>query len=130
MLNNSTSMNQDQVVGDPPKGDSFDAVWQDPYCAQDKGGLSGIWRFGNLLSEGVLDSPLEAKAPWVRTWDNATSTPWVFNPDTKVFISYDDPESIAAKMDAVNSKGLAGAMIWSIDQDSEENDLLHAVIKS
>ncbi|KAI9252693.1 glycoside hydrolase superfamily [Helicostylum pulchrum] len=120
------SMYQDQVQNDPPKGDSYDATYQDPYCAQDPGGLSGIWRFGNMLSEGLLDTPLTAKVPWVRYWDDESSTPWLFNAKTKVFISYDDPKSIAAKVSEAKSSGLAGVMIWSVDEDSSNNDLLNA----
>lgn len=127
MLTSSKSINQDQVQSQPPKGDSFDAPFQDPNCAKDPGGLSGIWRFGNLLSQGVLASPLTAKAPWVRNWDDASSTPWLFNPKTKVFISYDDPKSIAAKVASAKSKGLAGVMVWSVDQDSKSGDLLKAI---
>jgi chitinase len=120
------SLYQDQLTGQPPKGDSYDSPYQDPYCSKDPGGLSGIWRFGNLLSQGVLSSPLTAKHPWVRTWDNVTSTPWLFNPSTKVFISYDDPKSVAAKVAQAKSSGLAGVMIWSVDEDSSNGDLLNA----
>ncbi|KAI8050146.1 glycoside hydrolase superfamily [Gilbertella persicaria] len=125
-MTKSDSINQPQVQGQSPKGDSYDASWQDPNCSKDPGGLSGIWRFGNMLSEGVLDTTTTAKAPWIRTWDNASSTPWLFNPETKVFISYDDPLSIAAKVKSARSKGLGGIMIWSVDEDSEQNDLLKA----
>ncbi|KAG2233591.1 hypothetical protein INT48_009378 [Thamnidium elegans] len=120
------NMYQDQVTGDPPKGDSFDAPYQDPYCAKDPGGLSGIWRFGNMLSQGLLDTPLTAKKPWVRYWDKESSTPWLFNAKTMVFISYDDPKSITAKVNEAKSSGLAGVMIWSVDEDSSNNDLLNA----
>ncbi|KAG2206558.1 glycoside hydrolase superfamily [Mucor mucedo] len=120
------SMYQDQVTGDPPKGDSFDASYQDPYCSKDPGGLTGIWRFGNLISEGVLSTPTTAKAPWIRNWDNDSSTPWLFNPTTKVFISYDDPLSIAAKVKQAKTSGLAGVMVWSVDEDSSDGDLLNA----
>ncbi|KAI8987339.1 glycoside hydrolase superfamily [Mycotypha africana] len=126
-MRKSRLLYQDQVSGTVPQGDSFDAVWQDPYCAQEPAGYSGIWRFGSLISQGVLSTPMKAKAPWIRTWDNATMTPWVFNPQTKAFISYDDPQSIKAKVDYAKKKGIAGVMIWSIDQDSDKGDLLKAV---
>ncbi len=41
--------------------------------------------------------------------------PWLF--DGSVFISYDDPESIAFKTDFIKSKGLGGAMIWELSED-------------
>jgi chitinase len=129
-MTKSGSLYQDQLSGGPPKGDSDDTKYQDPNCSKDPGGLSGIWKFGNLISQGVLDTPTTTKAPWVRTWDDESSTPWLFNPSTKVFISYDDPLSIAAKVKSAQSKGLAGVMVWSVDQDSEAGDLLKAISQS
>lgn len=32
-----------------------------------------------------------------RHWDNCTSTPFLFNPETRVLITYDDAESAALK---------------------------------
>ncbi|KAF1800802.1 glycoside hydrolase family 18 protein [Mucor lusitanicus] len=129
-MTKSGSIYQGQESGDPPKGDSDDAEWQDPNCAKSPSSLSGIWKFGNLMSQGVLDTPTTAKSPWVRTWDKGSSTPWLFNPSTKVFISYDDPLSIAAKVKSASSKGLAGVMVWSVDEDSEGGDLLKAITQN
>lgn len=118
------SQYQPQIAGQPPHGDSYDAYWQDPYCSKDPGGLSGIWRYGNLRSQGVLTSPTTAASPWVRYWDNVTQTPWLFNPTDKTFISYDDPHSIAIKVNYALCKGLGGVMVWSVDEDSQNQELL------
>lgn len=120
---------QPQVQGQVPKGDSYDAFWQDPYCSKDPGGNSGIWRYGNLRSQGVLTSPTQAASPWIRQWDNVTQTPWLLNPQTKMFISYDDPKSIAVKVNYASCKGLGGVMVWSVDEDSKNNELLNEVAK-
>lgn len=120
------NMYQDQAQGAPPKGDSNDAPYQDPFCAKDPGGLSGIWSFNNMMSEGLLDTPLTAKEPWVRHWDDESSTPWLFNPQSKVFLSYDDPKSIGIKANEAKSRGLDGIMIWSVNQDTSNSDLLSA----
>ncbi|KAI9311123.1 glycoside hydrolase superfamily [Dichotomocladium elegans] len=124
----SRSQYQPQVAGQAPSGDSLDAYWQDPYCAKDPGGLSGIWRYGNLRSQGVLTTPTEAAAPWVRFWDNVTQTPWLFRTTDRTFISYDDPTSVEIKINYAICKGLGGAMVWSIDQDSTNNELLNKVV--
>ncbi|KAJ2881047.1 hypothetical protein FB639_002699, partial [Coemansia asiatica] len=89
--------------------------------------FSGVWRWANLRKEGVLTSPNTAASPWVRTFDSITQTPWLFNTNTKVYISYDDPDSIKAKVDYAKKKGLAGTMVWSVDQDynGELVDVLH-----
>nr|QDJ94321.1 chitinase chiA1 [Cordyceps cicadae] len=121
MLCNATNQYQPQsnVV---PLGDKHDAPWHD-VCAGATAN-SGTWQWKHLLEQGVLSDPLTAKAPWVRQWDNTTQTPWLFNPKTKTYISYDDPQSLKIKADYAASKGLAGAMVWSLDMDSPSNDLL------
>ncbi len=40
---------------------------------------------------------------------------WIF--DGSTFWNYDDPETIAAKMEYIKGKGLGGAMFWSMDGD-------------
>ncbi|KAI7852427.1 glycoside hydrolase superfamily [Circinella umbellata] len=124
-----TNQYQPQIPGQLPKGDSFDAFWQDPYCSKDPGGMSGIWRYGNLRSEGVLTSPTKAASPWVRKFDKVSQTPWLFNPTNKTFISYDDPQSISIKVKYAKSKNLGGVMVWSVDEDSDSNELLNEVAK-
>ncbi|KAJ2461348.1 hypothetical protein GGF42_000245 [Coemansia sp. RSA 2424] len=114
---------QSKVV---PLGDSEDAPWADT-CAGTTSN-SGVWQWKNLRSQGVLASPTKAAAPWVRQWDPVSKTPWLFNPEKMQYISYDDPQSIKAKIDYAASKGLAGAMIWSIEMDYK-GELLAAVTK-
>ncbi|KAJ8652832.1 hypothetical protein O0I10_011506 [Lichtheimia ornata] len=128
-MTQSGSQYQSQEKGKPPKGDSYDAPWQDPNCPKDPGGLSGIWRYGNLRSQGVLTAPETAASPWVRTWDNVTQTPWLFNPTDKTFISYDDPKSMAIKINYAICQNLGGAMVWSVDEDSSNKELLSVVVQ-
>lgn len=120
-------INQNQVQAQAFQGDKTDVFFQSPFCPLNPGGLSGTWRFHNLLFQRVLKSLLEANKPWVRVWNTVISTPWLFNPKTKIFISYDDPRSLALKTCYVLQKDLAGVMIWFIDQDNKENDLLNAI---
>ncbi|KAJ2059872.1 hypothetical protein GGI17_004145 [Coemansia sp. S146] len=112
---------QSQLV---PLGDSEDAPWYD-VCAGSTAN-SGVWQWKHLRDQGVLTSPATAAAPWVRQWDSVSQTPWLFNPSTKQFISYDDPQSLQIKIDYAASKGLAGAMIWSVNMDYN-NELLEVV---
>lgn len=95
----------------------------------DPGGLSGVWRYGNLRSQGVLTAPETAASPWVRNWDNVTQTPWLFNPTDKTFISYDDPKSMAIKINYAICQDLGGAMVWSVDEDTSDKELLSVVMQ-
>ncbi|KAJ2462003.1 hypothetical protein GGI02_005562, partial [Coemansia sp. RSA 2322] len=103
-----------------------DAPWYD-VCAGTTAN-SGVWQWKNLRGQGVLTSPSTAAAPWVRQWDSVSQTPWLFNPSTKQFISYDDPQSLQIKVNYAASKGLAGAMVWSINMDynGELVNVLHS----
>ncbi|KAJ2024472.1 hypothetical protein IWW57_003718, partial [Coemansia sp. S610] len=61
-------------------------------------------------------------------WDDVSQTPWLFNPSTKQFISYDDPQSLQVKVNYAASRGLAGAMVWSsnMDYNNELMNVLHS----
>ncbi|KAJ2845537.1 hypothetical protein IWW36_004740 [Coemansia brasiliensis] len=111
-----------------PRGDGDDIEEADISCGGPKV-FSGVWKYSNLRSEGVLDAVDSASDPWVRRFDNSTYTPWLFNTETRDFISYDDPTSIAAKARHASSSGLAGVMVWPITNDYE-NELLNAISSS
>lgn len=104
---------QDSIAGTAPKGDSDDAYWNDPYCNKEPGGLSGIWKWSNLRKEGLLkDDFITPGEGWQRHWDDVSQTPWLFNSETKNFISYDDPQSLNIKVEHALCEDLAGVMVW------------------
>ncbi|PNY26474.1 Uncharacterized protein TCAP_03602 [Tolypocladium capitatum] len=108
-----------------PLGDVEDAPVFDPCAGAGPQQNSGIWQWKHLRDQGVLSSPTTANSPWVRQWDAVSQTPWLFNPQSKIFISYDDPQSIKIKVDYAASKGLAGFMVRSINMDSPNYELLN-----
>jgi chitinase len=55
---------------------------------------------------------------YVRDWDPKASAPFLYNPEAKVFISYEDPESLTAKCKYVLDQKLAGIMFWEYSGDS------------
>lgn len=63
-------------------------------------------------------SSTAASNGWIRYWDNTAKVPYVYNTQTKQFITYDDPESIAVKINYMKSKDLGGAMIWELSEDT------------
>ncbi len=52
--------------------------------------------------------------------DIDAAAPYLFNPDTKQFITYDDEWSIKNKCDYVLKKGMAGVMFWEYSEDRKE----------
>jgi chitinase len=66
---------------------------------------------------------------YVRYWDTVAQAPYLWNATTHRFISYDDPQSIAAKADYVKSHHLGGIMYWEQGEDPQ-GELLGAVWQS
>ncbi len=54
---------------------------------------------------------------FVRYWDAVASAPYLYNPEKQMFVSYDDPESVAAKCRYVLDRKLGGVMFWEYSGD-------------
>lgn len=108
-----------------PIGDNNDGLWTDP--CEKIAAYSGVWKYKNLREQGVIDANGHSIAPWVRTFDKESQTPWLFNPETKQFISYDDRESLRLKVDFAKQKNLGGVMLWAINQDTTDFELLNVL---
>jgi chitinase len=52
-----------------------------------------------------------------RYWDAKASVPYLYNPQKQIFISYEDPESLALKCKYVIDQHLAGMMFWEYESD-------------
>lgn len=61
-----------------------------------------------------------------RYWDTVASAPYLYSPTKKVFVSYEDPESLALKCRYVLDKKLGGIMFWEYNSDPS-GTLLDAV---
>jgi len=60
-----------------------------------------------------------------RLWNDQAQVPWLYNSTSGIFISYDDPQSLAAKAAYVEAQGLGGMMAWELSQD--DGSLLDAL---
>jgi len=64
-------------------------------------------------------------ATYTRYWNTEAYVPWLYNPETQIFITYDDPQSLEAKAGYARDQELAGIMIWELSQGDEA--LLEAI---
>ncbi len=55
-----------------------------------------------------------------RYWDKAAQAPYLFNPETKVFLTYDDEKSIQKKAKYIKKNKLAGIFFWEYFSDPKE----------
>jgi chitinase len=56
-----------------------------------------------------------------RMWDDHTESAYVCDQDKQIWFSFDDPQSLKVRADYLSSKGLGGAMFWSLDLDDFAN---------
>ncbi|KAI8359358.1 glycoside hydrolase superfamily [Mortierella sp. GBAus27b] len=125
-----TDMSHTQTMAVPfrksvPPGDNNDGLWTDP-CERTTA-YSGVWKYKNLREQGIIDGNGQARAPWIRKFDQDSQTPWLFNPETKQFVSYDDSESLRLKVEYAKRTDLGGVMLWALNQDTTDSELLNVL---
>jgi len=63
---------------------------------------------------------------YTRYWDSSSSVPFLYSEASEIFVSYEDPESIAAKCNYVLTQKLGGVMFWEYQNDPS-SQLLQAI---
>jgi chitinase len=71
--------------------------------------MDGDWR---VLSQSRLRDP-----KYVRHWEANAQVPWLYDSTTRTWVSYDDPQSVAAKVRYVREHSLGGVVIWELGGD-------------
>jgi len=66
---------------------------------------------------------------YARYWDDTAQVPYLWNAQTRAFVSYDDPQSLAIKADFVKAHHLGGMMYWEQSQDAD-GELLTALARA
>ncbi|WP_180539777.1 glycoside hydrolase family 18 protein [Nevskia soli] len=79
---------------------------------------------GSLGYQDIEDNYL---GTYTRSWDKEAQAPWLYNADTGIMISYEDPQSLTAKVNYAVSNGLGGVMIWELGSDDSAGTLVNAV---
>ena len=108
-----------------PAGADADGLYQQCGGA-DNGGVDGSpsYPFGHLLNAGLLqkgpggDYDVGGRG-YRRYWSQAAQSPYLYNPATQVFISYEDQASLREKSRYIKAQGLRGAMFWELSGDSD-----------
>ncbi len=80
-------------------------------------GQDGDWR--QLARTRIRDHGYE------RHWEPAARVPWLYDPRSGTWITYDDPQSVRAKVDYVRERGLGGVVIWELFGD--DGSLMQAI---
>jgi chitinase len=86
--------------------------YSEPYAA-------GDWR--------DIQSKLLKDPKWTRHWHDVAQTPYLFNADEKIFVSYEDARSIALRSQLAKQRGLRGVFMWELTGDDDQRSLLEAM---
>ncbi|HEX6823879.1 MAG TPA: glycoside hydrolase family 18 protein [Candidatus Sulfotelmatobacter sp.] len=71
-------------------------------------------------------APLVKAQGYMRYWDRISQTPYLYNSETKTFITYNDPETELSRTKYVRDHHLGGIMFWQYGHDPD-NVLLDAI---
>lgn len=112
-----------------PAGDGQYQPCAGPTDGGNDGGTS--YGFGHLLSKGYLaasgpDGMYAGGQGYTRFWNAAAKAPYLYNPATQVWISYEDPVSLREKAGYIKARHLRGAMFWELSAD-DGHQLLRAL---
>jgi chitinase len=83
-------------------------------------------RFEGEHSYAELVDEFIGKQGFVRCWDARAQAPYLWNGASRIFITYDDPQSIAIKARYALDHHLGGIMFWELSQD-RDGTLLDAI---
>jgi chitinase len=111
------------VLGVPFYGRAWLSTGGDP-------GAHGLYQPGTRPAER-LETGYEALARdrvdrngFARHWDPIAQAPYLWSPDARTFVTYEDPESLRVKCRYVRERGLAGVMFWEYFADRPSGVLL------
>ncbi|QRO01779.1 glycosyl hydrolase [Archangium violaceum] len=88
-------------------------------------GLTGVFDF-----KDIKNNYERAGSGYTKYFHPQANEAYVYNPSTKIWIAYDDVQSMNAKADYILSKGLGGSMAWELSSDDGSlTDALYQKLK-
>jgi len=79
----------------------------------------GSWEAG-ALDYGDVERLLGARSGFERHWNAQAKSAFLYNPATGEFVSYEDPQSLRAKLRLVKQRRLGGVMFWELGADRRQ----------
>ncbi|MGY4426421.1 chitinase [Bradyrhizobium sp. JR6.1] len=126
-LNVNASVNALIRAGVPPAKITLGVAFYGRAVANVSQENGGLFQKGATASEewggsdGIDYRDLIARRPeeqgFRRYWSDEAQVPWLYDAERRIWISYDDPLSIARKTMYAHAHGLAGIMFWDLFAD-------------
>lgn len=97
-----------------------DSVWN---------GVNRPAKFKSFVPFKHLEKEYSTANGFITHWDEQAQAPYRYNPEKKLFATYDDLRSIRLKTEYAISKGLNGIMFWELTLDRPGGGLLDEIFK-
>lgn len=103
-------------------------VWEN--VPADNNGLyqSGVFLKGVGYPE--MDSTFSNEHGFQTYWDSVSMSPYAYSEKLGQFATYDNPQSVAAKVNYAKEKKLGGIMFWELRNDKKQNGLLDDIYQA
>jgi chitinase len=87
--------------------------------------------FAGFIPYATLMEEYIGRRGFVRHWDESAKAPYLWAPDSAMFISYEDPRSLRHEARYVREQGLGGVMYWEHSLDYRETllDVLYEQLR-
>jgi len=97
-------------------GGLFQSFTSVPFGTWDDGasGATGMFDYADIATNYLNQPGVDAYR------DTDAGVPWLHDPASGLFLSYDDPASLALKKQYVLDNGLGGVMIWEMSNDLDD----------
>lgn len=93
-------------------------------------GLYQPTKFLNGIGYKDFNKQFSTENGYTYYWDETAKAPYYYNPQTRYFVTFDDPKSVSLKTKYVMDQNLNGIMFWELANDTYSNGLLDVIDKT
>lgn len=93
-------------------------------------GLNQPGNFKRFLPLKQLRSSYTSANGYIAYWDDVAKAPYSYNPQKKIYLTYDNELSVAEKCHYILQKQLNGIMFWELRQDKPHDGLLDKIYQA
>lgn len=93
-------------------------------------GLYQTGTFKNSVPFAAFENTFSIENGFTYYWDSVAQAPYYFNTEKKLFVTFDDLQSVQLKTQYAIDKGLDGIMFWQLTHDKKEGGLLETIYKT
>ena len=91
---------------------------------------AGLFHGGHFLrsvSYNRFQAELSSDSGFMYHWDALSQAPYLYHPQKRWFVTFDDSSSVAGKTRYVIDRHLNGIMFWQLSEDKYQNGLLDVI---